>query len=39
MNEEAGKYEGMERYECRKALWADLEAEELADRVEPYKLV
>ncbi len=27
MNEYAGKYEGMDRYECRKALVADLEAE------------
>ena len=27
MNHYAGKYEGMDRYECRKALVADLEAE------------
>ncbi len=27
MNSYAGKYEGMDRYECRKALVADLEAE------------
>ncbi len=27
MNANAGKYEGMDRYECRKALVADLEAE------------
>ena len=33
LNAVAGKYEGMDRYECRKQLWADMEAED--GRVEP----
>ncbi len=36
MNKFAGKYEGMERYECRKALVADLEAEGYLISVEPH---
>ncbi len=34
MNSYAGKYEGMDRYECRKAMIADLEAEGLLVKVE-----
>uniref|UniRef100_A0A7S1X1F6 valine--tRNA ligase n=1 Tax=Tetraselmis chuii TaxID=63592 RepID=A0A7S1X1F6_9CHLO len=37
MNAAAGKYEGMDRYECRKALWADMEAAGMAIKREPYQ--
>ena len=37
MNKWAGKYEGMDRYECRKALIADLDAEGLLIKVVPHK--
>lgn len=33
----SGKYDGMDRYECRKAIVADLESEGLLVKVEPYK--
>ncbi len=36
MNSYAGKYEGMDRYECRKALVADLEAEGYLVKVVPH---
>ncbi len=36
MNAYAGKYEGMDRYECRKALVADLEAEGLLIKTVPH---
>ena len=36
MNSYAGKYEGMDRYECRKALVADLEAEGYLVKTEPH---
>ncbi|MCD7709582.1 MAG: valine--tRNA ligase [Clostridiales bacterium] len=36
MNENAGKYAGMDRYECRKALVADLDAMGLLVKVEPH---
>ena len=36
MNAYAGKYEGMDRYECRKALVADLEAEGYLIKAEPH---
>ena len=36
MNSFAGKYEGMDRYECRKALVADLEAEGYLVKVVPH---
>ena len=36
INENGGKYEGMDRYECRKALVADLEAEGYLVKAEPY---
>ncbi len=36
MNAYAGKYEGMDRYECRKALVADLEAEGFLVKTVPH---
>ncbi len=36
MNAYAGKYEGMDRYECRKALVADLEAEGYLVKTVPH---
>ena len=36
INEFGGKYEGMERYEARKAMVSDLEAEGLLVKVEPH---
>ncbi len=36
MNQRAGKYAGMDRYECRKALVKDLEAEGLLVKVVPH---
>ena len=36
MNEYAGKYCGMDRYECRKAMVADLEAQGLLVKVEDH---
>ena len=36
MNSFAGKYEGMDRYECRKALALDLEAEGYLVKTEPH---
>lgn len=37
INENGGKYQGMDRYACRKALVADLEAEGYLLKIEPYK--
>ncbi|MBI5186327.1 MAG: valine--tRNA ligase [Nitrospinae bacterium] len=36
MNENAGKYSGMERFACRKAVVEDLEKEGLLEKVEDY---
>jgi valyl-tRNA synthetase len=36
MNEMAGPYEGMDRYECRKAIVRDLKTEGLLLKIEPY---
>ena len=36
MNEEAGKYEGMDRYEARKAIVADLESEGYLIKIEDH---
>jgi valyl-tRNA synthetase len=36
MNQNAGPYEGLDRFECRKAILADLEKEGLLVKVEPY---
>jgi valyl-tRNA synthetase len=37
LNENAGQYKGMERFESRKRILADLEALGLLKKVEPYK--
>lgn len=34
MNENAGPYAGLDRFECRKRLWADMEAAELTLKIE-----
>jgi len=36
MNENAGPYDGLDRFACRKAIIADLEKEGLLIKVEPY---
>jgi valyl-tRNA synthetase len=36
MNENAGKYAGLDRFACRKAILADLERDGLLVKVEPY---
>ena len=36
VNENGGKYGGLDRYECRKAIVADLEAEGYLVKTEPY---
>ena len=36
LNEVAGPYEGLDRYECRDKLWADMEAAGLTIKVEPH---
>ena len=36
VNENGGKYQGMDRYECRKAIVSDLEAEGYLVKTEPY---
>jgi valyl-tRNA synthetase len=36
MNENAGPYRGMDRYECRQAIVADLEKTGLLVKIEPY---
>jgi valyl-tRNA synthetase len=38
VNENGGKYQGLDRFEARKALWADMEAAGLALKTEPYTL-
>lgn len=37
MSAEAGPYEGLERFECRKAVVRDLEAEGLLVKIEPHR--
>ncbi len=37
INENGGKYQGMERYECRKQIVADLEAEGFLVKIEDHK--
>jgi valyl-tRNA synthetase len=39
MNEYAGKYEGMDRYECRKAWVADLDAEGFLVKTEDMRFL
>jgi valyl-tRNA synthetase len=36
LNENAGPYAGMDRFEARKKLWADMEAAGMTIRVQPY---
>jgi valyl-tRNA synthetase len=36
MNENAGKYAGLDRFACRKAILADLEKDRLLVKIEPY---
>ena len=36
VNENGGKYQGMDRYEARKAVVADMEALGLMEKIEPY---
>jgi valyl-tRNA synthetase len=36
MNENAGEYAGLDRFDCRKAILADLEKEGLLVKIEPY---
>jgi valyl-tRNA synthetase len=38
MNENAGPYAGLDRFECREALWADMETLDLTIREEPYPM-
>jgi valyl-tRNA synthetase len=38
MNDVAGPYAGLDRFECRKKLWADMEAQGLTLKTEPYTL-
>jgi valyl-tRNA synthetase len=38
MNENAGPYAGLDRFECRKRLWADMEAAGLTLKTEPYRM-
>lgn len=38
INENGGPYEGLDRMECREQLWADMEAEGLTIKVEPYQM-
>lgn len=37
MNENAGPYQGLDRFTCRKQVIQDLEAEGLLERIEPYE--
>ena len=38
MNEECGKYNNLDRYECRKKLIEELKSLDLIDKIEPYRL-
>ncbi len=38
MNENAGKFAGMDRYACRQALVAELKKKKLLEKTEPYKV-
>ncbi len=39
LNENAGPYTGLDRFEARKKLWADMEAAGLTLKVEPHTLI
>jgi len=38
MNENAGPYQGLDRFECRKRLWDDMRSQGLVIKEEPYTL-
>jgi valyl-tRNA synthetase len=38
MNEQAGPYAGLDRFECRRKLWADMQSAGLTIKAEPYTL-
>ena len=38
MTEAGGPYAGMDRFDCRKKLWADMEAAGLVIKEQPYTL-
>ena len=38
INENGGPYAGLDRFECREKLWADMESAGLVIRVEPYTM-
>jgi valyl-tRNA synthetase len=38
MNENAGKFAGMDRYACREALVAELKKKKLLEKIEPYRV-
>lgn len=38
LNENAGQYAGLERFEARKKLWADMEAAGMTDEVKPHAM-
>lgn len=38
LNENAGKYEGMERFKARQAIWSDMEEAGLVIKVDPYMM-
>jgi valyl-tRNA synthetase len=38
LNENGGPYQGMDRFECRKKMWADMRAAGLVIKEEPYTL-
>ncbi len=38
LNENAGEYAGLERFDCRKKLWADMEAADLTIETKPHTL-
>ena len=38
VNENGGPYQGMDRFDCRKKLWRDMEAAGLVIKKDPYKL-
>ena len=38
VNENGGPYQGMDRFECRKKLWRDMEEAGLVIKKDPYKL-
>ncbi len=38
MNEQAGPYQGLDRFECRKKIWEDMRAASLVIKEQPYTL-